>query len=386
MATPAMWGFWLSVLMLFYVYLGYSILVFVIGRLCNYRVRKQNINPSATLIIAAFNEEKNIAAKIENTLQLNYPSSQLEVIIASDGSTDATEDIVSKFGITLLQLPRRGKIFAINEAVNRSSGEILIFSDANTLFHPESIYKLVRNFADPDVGGVCGNQFYLEEKDEHGSAKGENIYWSYDKWLKSQESLTGSIVSADGAIYAVRRNLYRMPNRTAITDDFGISTAVIEQDYRLIFEPEALAYEKTTSTSEGEFARKVRIINRGLRGVLLRKKLLNPFRYGFYSVVLFTHKILRRLVNIFLFTLLVSNVILFSNGGIYQVLLIGQILFYVCAVTGYYIRRKSTGRWKIFYIPFYYCLVNLAALTAVIQLIKRKRIEYWQPQRHLTNT
>lgn len=381
--------FWLSISILFYTYLGFSILVIIVARLRKLQVQKHSINPSVTLIVTAFNEEKSIAEKIENSLEIDYPQKKLEIIIASDGSTDGTEEITKKFenrGVKLLSLPRRGKIFAVNEAVSRSSGKIIVFSDANTLYHRNAISNLVENFADPEVGGVCGNQLYIEEKEAASSAKGENLYWSYDKWLKSQESFTGSIVSADGAIYAIRRELYKKPKDSSVTDDFAISTAVIEQGYRLIFEPEAIAYEKTTASSEHEFKRKVRIINRGLRGVFLRKKLLNPFQFGFYSLVLSTHKVLRRLITIFLLALLLSNVILSSNGFFYQITLIGQILFYLSAFIGFLFRRKRSGYFKIFYIPFYYCLVNVAALVAVFQLIGRKRIELWQPQRQLVQS
>ncbi|MEE9169304.1 MAG: glycosyltransferase family 2 protein [bacterium] len=385
MSIVLSWTFWFSMAVLIYVYAGFTLLVIAYARLRNYQVRQRPITPNMTLIIAAFNEEHSISSRIENALNLNYPATKLELIVASDGSTDATEAIAESYahkGVRLLSLHRRGKIYAVDEAVNRSSGEIIVFSDANTLFQPDALLMLARNFADPEVGGVCGNQIYVEEKCEDGSGKGENLYWSFDKWLKSMESLTGSIVSADGAIYAVRRSLYRMPANTGVTDDFAISTSVVEQGYRLVFEPGAIAYERTSSKAENEFVRKIRIINRGLRGVILRRNLLNPFRYGFYSVTLFTHKILRRTLPIFLLLLLASNVFLFSHGVHYQAALIGQVLFYGFACAGYFLRSRKPGHWKLFYIPFFYCLVNLAALSALFKLLCGKRFELWQPRRN----
>ena len=384
MAEIALLIFVLSLVALFYAYAGFPLLVIIAGWLRNRQVQSQEIAPKLSIIIAAYNEDRGIAKRIENALALDYPPEQLEVIIASDGSTDATDFIAAKYvskNVQLLSLPRRGKIHALSVAVAKANGAILVFSDANTLFEPAAMRMLARNFADPQVGGVCGNQVYIEHKNSDLSSKGENLYWSYDKWLKTMESRTGSIVSADGAIYAIRKELYRMPPETAVTDDFAISTAVIEQGYRLIFESEAIAYEETSAAAKNEFGRKVRIINRGLRGVLMRRKLLNPLHYGFYSVTLFSHKVLRRLVPIFLVTLFASNIFLIPNGIFFLNVLLLQSLFYGLACCGYSLRKRHWGKTKVLYVPFFYCLANTAALLAILNVLCGKRIELWQPQR-----
>ena len=384
MAEIALLIFVLSLVALFYAYAGFPLLVIIAGWLRNRQVQSQEIAPKLSIIIAAYNEERGIAKRIENALALDYPPEQLEVIIASDGSTDATDSIAAKYAsknVRLLSLSRRGKIHALNAAVAKANGAILVFSDANTLFEPAAMRMLARNFADPQVGGVCGNQVYIEHKNGDLSSKGESLYWSYDKWLKTMESRTGSIVSADGAIYAIRKELFRMPPETAVTDDFAISTAVIEQGYRLIFESEAIAYEETSAAAKNEFGRKVRIINRGLRGVLMRRKLLNPLHYGFYSVTLFSHKVLRRLVPIFLVTLFASNIFLIPNGIFFLNVLLLQSLFYGLAGCGYSLRKRHWGKTKVFYVPFFYCLANTAALLAILNVLCGKRIELWQPQR-----
>ena len=198
------------------------------------------------------------------------------------------------------------------------------------------------------------------------------------------ESLTGSIISAHGAIYAIRRLLYRPPVNSAVTDDFAISTSVIEQGYRLVFEQEARAYEFALPTTEREFSRKVRLMTRGLRGVLLRKSLLNPFRYGFYSLELFTHKLIRRLVPLMLIILLASSLALSSSGPFYTAMTAGQVLFYSLAGFGYLLRRQPGGQTRLLYIPFFYCMANLAALAALMNVICGRQIERWQPQRHAT--
>ena len=377
-------AFWLSLAVIIYVYAGLPLLAGIVGKLRNRRVQKRPITPKISLIIAAYNEEDNIGEKLENVLALDYPSEDLEIIVASDGSNDATVSIVASYedrGVRLLNLPRRGKIHALNDAVIHAAGEILVFSDANSIFEKQALRKLASNFADPEVGGVSGYLKYTESVDSDASGQGEHLYWSYEAWLKRMESLTGSIISANGAIYAIRRELYRSPAATAVTDDFAISTAVIEQGYRLVFDSEARCYEQPAPAASGEFGRKVRIMNRGLRGVILRKNLLNPFKYDFYSVVLFSQKILRRLVPFLLFILFVSSFLLSPQGSFHFWTFVTQILFYILACIGYLIRNTRLGQLKCFYIPFYYCLANAAALVAIINLIGGKRIEQWQPQR-----
>jgi cellulose synthase/poly-beta-1,6-N-acetylglucosamine synthase-like glycosyltransferase len=376
--------FWSSIIIIFYAYAGFPIVLAIVGMIRNRRVRKAPIMPSVSLIIAAYNEEAGITKKLENSLELDYPSDQLEIIVASDGSDDSTESIVRGYadkGIKLMSFPRRGKIFALKDAISKSTGEILVFSDANTHFHRESIKKLVSNYADIQVGGVCGNQVHTDKLSNDNTTKGEKLYWVYDKWLKKMETLTGSIVSADGAIYSIRRELFQFPKSTAVTDDFAISTAVIEQGYRLVFESEALAAEDTMSGAKEEFGRKVRIINRGLRGVFLRKNLLNPLNYGFYSLVLFSHKLLRRLVPIFLLSLFATSIFLSGEGKFFSWVMVAQSLFYTLAGISYLLKDTQIGRSKVFYIPFFYCLANAASLIAFFKLLRGTKIELWQPQR-----
>lgn len=378
-------AFWLALAMLLYVYAGFSLLVLVMGRLRHRHVKQAAITPRMSLIIPVWNEERAIAARLENALALDYPAAALEIIVTSDGSSDRTEEIVTGYetrGVRLLRLPRRGKIHAMKEAIALATGELLVFSDANSMYERNALRMLSRNFADPEVGGVCGNQIYLKaNKKSDTASQGETLYWSFDKWLKTNESLTGSIVSAHGAIYAIRRALYRPPESAAVTDDFAISTAVVEQGYRLVFESEAIAYEEPVPAAHREFGRKVRIMNRGLRGVLLRKRLLNPFRYGFYSLELLSHKVLRRLVPIFLLVMLAASLMLHARQQFYFIAAAAQLGFYVMAGAGYLLRRHRLGRLKFLYIPFFYCLANAAALLAIIKLLLGNRVELWQPQR-----
>lgn len=379
--------FWLLLALLVYVYVGFTALVVLVAQIRRKRVRQAEITPRISLIIPVWNEERTIAERLDNALALDYPKGALEIIVPSDGSNDRTEAIVNGYaahGVRFLALPRRGKIHAIKDAVAAASGELLVFSDANSMYERNALRMLARNFADAEVGGVCGNQIYVKAKAADTTSQGETLYWSFDKWLKQSESLTGSIVSAHGAIYAVRRDLYQHPASAAVTDDFAISTAVIEQGYRLVFESEAIAYEEPVPAAKREFGRKVRIMNRGLRGVLLRKRLLNPLRYGFYSVILFSHKVLRRMVPFFLLALIVVSWLIASAHEFYFYFAAAQAVFYLFAGLGYLLRHHRLGRLKFFYIPFFYCLANAAALVAFIKLFAGTRIEFWQPQRQGT--
>ncbi len=382
----AAWAFWISLATLAYVYAGFSLLVIFMAHRHRRQVRKAPCTPTLSLIIPAWNEERTIAQRLNNALALDYPREFLEIIVASDGSNDGTEAVVEKYApeVRLLRLPRRGKISALKAAVARATGEILVFSDANSMYQAQALRKLCRNFADPEVGGVCGNQIYRKNSSADTASAGEHLYWSFDKWLKQKESLTGSIVSAHGAIYAIRRELYRPPAGAAVTDDFVISTEVIARGYRLVFEHEAVAYEEPVPAAGREFKRKVRIMNRGWRAVMLQKRLLNPWRYGFYALELFSHKILRRLVPCFLLILLVASLLLQSQHSFYYGAVAAQIAFYSLAAAGFLLRQRRLGNAKVFYIPFFYCLANLAALTALFKLAAGKRIESWQPQRYAT--
>ncbi len=377
--------FWVAILLLAYAYAGFPLLVIVVGRLWGRPVHKDAVTPKLSVIIAAYNEESGIAARLDNVLACDYPPDQLEIIVASDGSSDATEDIVSAYAnwrVRLLALPRRGKIRALDEAVRYASGDVLVFSDANIHFHPGALRALAANFADPAVGGVAGHSAYRVPAGGESSGAGEGLYWRYDLWLKGLESRTGSIVSAHGPLYAIRRELYRRPAEAAVTDDFAISTAVVEQGWRLVFEPEAFADEDAVTEAQREFRRKVRLMTRGWRSVALRRRLLNPFHYGFYSVVFFSHQVLRRLVPLLLLVLLGASSALAGRAPLYAAALIGQLAFYAVAAAGYYARRSEIGRLKPLMVPFYYCLANAAALLALLSFVRGQRIELWQPQRY----
>lgn len=367
-----------------YVYAGYPLLLMLLGKVRQHPVRAENITPSVSVIIAAHNEEQIIAEKLENMLGVDYPAGCVEVLVASDGSTDATEAIVGRYasrGVRLLALPRCGKLQALNHAAAQARNEILVFTDANAFFAPDALRRLVRSFADPEVGGVCGNKQYWWTNAGNSTSEGESLYWSYDKRLKCLESGLGSIVAADGAIYAIRAKLFVPMTELAQADDFAISARVVVQGFRLVFDPEAVAYERTRTSSGPEFWRKVRVTNHSLRGILNVPDALKPWRTGWYAIELLSHKVLRHLVPWFLLIALASNAALARVSGVYQALLAGQLLFYGSAAIGYALRRSPLGQQKPFYGPLYFCLANAAAFLGVLSLFRGTRIAAWQPQR-----
>jgi len=375
--------FWAAVALLAYTYLLFPALLAVRGLAQRKPVRAADSEPSVSLIIAAYNEAHSIGAKIENLLALDYPPDRFEMVIASDGSTDGTVEAAQRAAneqITVLPLPRLGKAGALNAAVQASSGEILVFSDANSMYAPDAIRALVRPFADPEVGGVAGNQRYLSQKDTAGSGQGERSYWGFDRLLKRLQSEAGSTISATGAIYAIRRALF-LPVPEGVTDDFVTSTRVIAQGYRLVFAPDAVAYEPVAETTGVEFGRKTRVMTRGLNAVIVMRELLDPRRHGFYALQLFTHKVLRRLMFVPLLALLLVNPLLWRKSWFYKLAMLGQGAFYGSALAGFLLSGTRLGRFKLFALPYYFCVVYAAAMVAVWKVLTGQRITQWTPQR-----
>lgn len=375
--------FYFFIAIIFYVYIGYPLLISLIAAIKPQRVQKNDDHePSVTLIISAYNEAAVIQQKLENCLALDYPQEKLEIMVCSDASTDETDAIVQRFasqGVTLLRLPeRKGKTAGQNLAVSHAHGEIIVFSDANAFYRSDAIRKIVRNFFDPSVGCVCGELVYVPDgKNPIGEA--ENVYWDYEKFLKRQESRAASILGANGSIYAVRKQLY-VPLADDIISDLIEPLRTIEQGYRVVYEPAALCFERTMSNFQEEYQRKKRIINRSFSSLLQHRSFLNPIKYPMLSFQLFSHKILRWLIAFYLPILFVVNLFLLRMR-FFQITFVLQCLFYAAALFGYVMERKRYHNF-LFYAPFYYCLVNLASFQAIVGfLVKRKTVVTWSPIR-----
>ena len=375
--------FWASGATIVATYVAFPVGLLVRGALMRRPVRSAAIEPSVSIIIAARNEAADIGRRLDTLAALDYPRDCLEVFIASDGSEDATAAIVagwSERGVKLLDLPRVGKADALNAAVAASSGDVLVFSDANSMFAPDAIRALVRRFADPEVGGVAGDQRYDAAGGADALAEGERGYWDLDRLLKIAESRAGNVVSATGAIYAIRRELFR-PVATGVTDDFYTSVAVVAQGRRLVFARDAIAFEPPARSGGDEFGRKVRIMTRGLRGTILMRELLDPRQHGFYALQLAWHKIFRRLMVVPLLGLFAASLLLIGRGRIYTLGALAQLAGYGLGLTGLALRDRPAGRNKLLSFPAFFCLVNLAALQALRNIATGRRIDRWEPQR-----
>jgi cellulose synthase/poly-beta-1,6-N-acetylglucosamine synthase-like glycosyltransferase len=373
--------FWLIIFIIFYTYAGYSFIILLLSLFLNRSVRKKEIYPRVTFLIAAYNEETSIAAKLENTLSLEYPKEKLEVIVASDGSTDSTDSVVKQFhdqGVILNRVEGRvGKTETQNQTVAKATGDIVIFSDATTNYKEDAIKKIVRNYADPQVGAVSGRYEYVNPT---GAAVGFGtvLFWKYENLIKRLQTRIQTITGCCGCIYSVRRSLYE-PLPRDIISDLVEPLKILEKGYRIAFEPEAVAYEETTETAKEEFGMRVRVISRGMNGLWYMRHLFNPFKYGFVAFQLFSHKVLRWVIPFMLLLLLASNIFLIGKT-FYTICFIVQVLFYLGAGTGYLLDRKGRKA-KLLALPLYYCVVNAASITAFFRMIFGKKAIVWETAR-----
>ena len=371
---------WFAAAAIGWTYVGFPLVLFLRARLRPEPVAVADIEPTVSMVIAAHDEAAVIGGKIENALALDYPPDRLEIIVASDGSTDDTVRIVERSAerrVRVIDLPRSGKAVALEAAIAAATGDVLVFSDANSLYDADAVRALVRPFADPRVGGVAGDQRYAKEGSRQ-AASGERSYWDLDRRLKLAESAAGNVVSATGAIYAIRSSLVNGVPR-GVTDDFAVSTGVIEQGYRLVFAPDAVAREQVSATEAREFSRKVRIMTRGLRGVLYRRALLDPRRTGFYAVQLLTHKLLRRLMFVPLLSLAVSSPLLIRSGAIYRFATVGQAIAYGLAVVGLARPDSAAGRARPVRLAAFFVAANAAAARATWSVARGETIDRWEP-------
>ncbi len=365
-----------------WVYLGYPIALWATALVRNKPVRRGPIRPMVSLIICAYNEERDIRRKLEETLTTEYPADRLEIIVASDGSTDRTDDIVREFAprVTLMRVEGRGgKTVAQNAAVAAAKGEILVFSDVTTVYTPRTIPAMIENFADPEVGCVGGDLFYLKEP-LNSSAEGRALFWNYERQLRVWESRVHSIIGVAGCIYAMRRELY-LPLDAAAISDFVQPGKVTERGHRTVLEPAAIAFEPAESGTLGnELNRRARVITRGLRGAFHMPELLNPLLHPWFAIELWSHRVLRWLVPVFLLILLAASAALAPRGGIYALALAGQVAVYGAGLLAFALDRLRV-RVPGLFIPLYFCLVNLAPLLAIAWLLRGERKVVWETGR-----
>lgn len=378
--------FWLTVTVIGWTYVGYPLLLWIATRIKNRNYRSDPIEPSITLIITAHNEEQHIGAKLDNCLGLDYLKDKLQILVASDYSNDRTHEIVESYsdrGVELMILETRGgKTAAQNKAVEQSKGEIVIFTDASTEFETSMLRKIVTYFTDKRVGCVGAELDYVSDKDTN-VGRGAGAYWRYEKWIKAMESNANSLIGVSGALYAVRRSLYT-PIAIDVISDFVIASEIFSKGYITVYGHGIVSKEKTLEDTKQEIKMRARVAVRSIHALVRYARMLNVFRYGFFSIQLFSHKMVRYLVPELLILLLGLHIGLIVVGSsdplLYKILLVPHGSVYVLGLLGWFAQHAHV---KIpgLHIPFYFLQVNIAALWALILYLKGERMVTWTPLR-----
>lgn len=383
--------FWFLLFIVFYAYLGYGILLFAMIKIRRiFGLKKQKVHdaayePDVTLFIAAYNEKDFVDAKVKNSRELDYPAEKLHQVWVTDGSNDGTPELLKKYGdVEVHHVPERnGKIGAMNRGMKLVKTPIVVFCDANTMLGKESIRRIVNLFSNPKVGCVSGEKrIYGKEKDGAAGA-GEGLYWKYESTLKKWDAELYSVVGAAGELFAIRTELYQEVEKDTLLDDFIISLRVAQKGYTIQYDPEAFAIETASANVKEELKRKVRISAGGIQSVIRLKSLLNIFKYGLLSFQYISHRVLRwTLAPLSLLFLIPVGLVLAINEGIldfgfYSILFWLQLLFYVCALVGWYLENKAI-RIKILFVPYYFFIMNLSVFLGFKRYIKGSQSVNWE--------
>ena len=374
--------FWAALFLVVYTYLIYPVLLWLLAagrKMPEYASLSEW--PTVSLIIAAHNEEAVLRAKLENALAMDYPAERLDILVVSDASTDGTDRIAAEFAERGVRLHRQevrgGKTEAQNAGVRLARGQLLAFSDANSMYASKALKRLLAPFADERIGCVCGELQYANP-DEQGAGKGEGLYWRYEQFLKRRESLLSSTLGANGAIYALRRELF-VELRGDIISDFVAPLHAWRRGFRIAYEPTAVATEYSSTRFGDEFRRRRRIVSRSLYGLWTEAGVLNPFAHFFFAFQMFSHKLLRWLVPVWLLVVLAVNIPL-ATDEYYGILLALQMAFYGLAALGLLLPERL-GRCWLFYVPAYFTATNLGTLLGLLSFLRGRRHRVWQPAR-----
>lgn len=370
--------FWVSAILIGYVYAGYPLLAWLLSRSIGREVGRSAIFPRVTVLTAAYNEAACIEEMVRNKLSQDYPPDLLDVIVISDASTDGTDDIVRQLGerVQLIrQEPRAGKTAALNRAVPHALGDILVFADANSIYAPDAIRSLVANFADASVGYVTGKMVYVTLED---SLVGDGCtgYMRYENWLRGHESRLASVIGVDGGIDAVRKSLYQAMRADQLPD-FVLPLSVAARGYRVVYEPQALLRELALSEQADEYRMRVRVSLRAMWALWDMRALLNPLRHGLLVLQLASHKLLRYFAFIPLGVLFLTSLLLAGQGKLFILAAVLQIVTYALASYGWFRGRADSS---LITVPYYFVLLNIAAAHAALRFALGERQALWTPR------
>ncbi len=380
MAGALEWSLLVMIVAAAYPIVGYPLLLSAIARLRPRPVRRGEWTPSVTILVPAYNEAACIAGTIENKLAQDYPAERLEITVVSDASDDGTDDIVRRYadrGVKLLRRAvRQGKAAALNEAMRHASGEIIVFSDANSTFAGDAVRRMVENFADPRVGYVTGNLQYLHG--EEASGRGSGAYMRYENWLRRIETRVDSVIGVNGGVDAMRRHLYVDVPADQITD-FVLPLRVIAAGFRVVFDDRVRSSEHANEELGAEFRMRVRVALRALRGLVYVREALNVVRAPLPAFCIFSHKILRYLSFLFLASALMINGILAAHSPSYVALLLLQVAFYALALLG--LTRNLPGALRrLTALPTYFLVSNVAFGIAALRFARGDVVATWRPR------
>ena len=372
-------AFWSSVIFIAYTYVLYPVLLGMLAAIRARTVDQADVTPSVSFIITAYNEEARIRGKIENTLRLDYPRERLEIIVASDCSTDGTDAIAKTYereGVVLVRSPaRRGKENAQRYAVGIASGEVLLFSDVGTTLPHNAVATIVKNLHDPTVGCVSSVDHTV---DGEGQSSGEGGYVKYEMLLRHLESKVGTVVGLSGSFFAARREVCRDWS-TDLPSDMHTLFKTVSAGLRGVSDPDSIAYYKNVADPRREFARKSRTVLRGIALFAASLEMANPLRYGLFAWQVLSHKLCRWLVPFALPVALLSSGLLMFRSKIYAVACVTQLALYAIALVGMTVNRPSLAR--PVQIPTFFVLSNLAILNAWWRFAKGERVVSWQPSK-----
>jgi cellulose synthase/poly-beta-1,6-N-acetylglucosamine synthase-like glycosyltransferase len=374
--------FWLCCVLLVYIYILYPLFVRILAKQFGSPVLRGSASPAVTIIVTAYNEQACIRSKLDNLSALNYPAELVDILVVSDGSSDATEEIAATYNparVRVLRVEgRRGKTACQNAAATAAAAEILVFTDATTQVHSDALRSLVENFADPSVGCVGGCLQYISDF-KNMTGHGGEAYWSYEMRLRANESLLSSMTGVSGCLYAVRRSAYRAMEPDLISD-FVIAMKMAEQGLRTVLAPDAVCLETTLSSSGHELAMRVRVVVRSLNALIRGRRFLNPFAYPCFAWQLWSHKVLRYASPLLWLCMLAANIILASQTPYYLIPLAAQCVL-IAAGTAGFLLQGSQRNLGILGRPYYLLLTNAASLIATLRYLRGERMVIWTPIR-----
>jgi glycosyltransferase involved in cell wall biosynthesis len=373
------WIFWSSLVFMFYAYAGYLLALVVLSCFRNRPVLVGDIQPMVSFVITAYNEEARITEKIENSLQQQYPRERLEIVVASDCSSDRTDDIVRSYapsGVRLVRAQeRRGKEAAQKLAVSQTRGDVLVFSDVATTLPSHGIANIVKSFNDPTVGCVSSVDQFV---DAQGNLSGEGAYVKYEMLLRRLETRVNTLVGLSGSFFAARRSVCS-PWADDLQSDFNTLLNSMKAGLRGVSDPASVGYYKNLTDEKKEYQRKVRTVLRGIAVLMRSLPMLNPFRYGIFAWQLFSHKLCRWLVPFAMIGALVSNIVLAIDSLPYRILLLGHIAFY--AIAAVYTTCAWMPKSNVFRLPSFFVLVNLSIIDAWMRYFRGDRVFRWEPSK-----